>query len=244
MMEVWSVIGFTILSKDLHEKLHAAAILGHDFDQIKIFRDILRVKMRLNLSRAEIMLLHRTITERHIHITLPAQPIPRPEEDPDIIPIREGWTGPVPAFPNDFHLCAVVGLASIDITFRKALHDQSDANPAVGIVKLDAFLRTPTGESPIFELTEANRFNLNAFLRAKSDTMNALLEAFHISRWVQPSSFPCDGGYTDTPDVKYLYFPQPALIKLIYARPELAGFLQGIELPGFLQGIEVPEIEA
>jgi hypothetical protein len=186
-----------------------------------MFRGMLRKQLRLNVSRWEIMVSHRILTEKHHGVVLPAEPIPTADDDKEIILIRQGWPGPVPVFFDDFDLCAVVGLAAMDISFRQRLFDASDPNPAVGVPRLAALLINPPDESPIFnQVSEENLGNLNTFIRVNG--IIGHLEDFHISRWVQPSVFPCNGGYLDTPGTTFKYFSQPELIKLVQTDPAVA----------------------
>lgn len=227
-MEVWGVIGRAILDEEFHAQLFAAASQGRRFEELTQLRDLLRKQLRLNMSRWEIMVTHRILTERHIDVTLPAQPIGSAGTDPEVTAIRHGFTGPTPVFFDDFHLCAVVGLASMDSTFRTSLHTASDPDPAIGVQRLDELLRNPPQESPIFNLlSEQNLVNLNSFLRAEK--MMELFERFHITRWVQPSVFPCNGGYTDTPGAIYRFFSQAGLVKLVINRPGMLPTLQEFE---------------
>jgi hypothetical protein len=220
MMEVWGILGRVFLDPGFHDQLFTGAKRGWRFEELVEFRSIIRKQLRLNLSRWEVMVVHRSITERHQGLTLPVDPVGSAGSDPEIIEIRRRWGGPVPVFFGDFDLCAVVGLASVDITFRRDLYEASDSSPDVGIQKLHSLLTNPPKESPTFDrLSEQNFFNLNAFLR--SEGIIEFLERFHVSRWVQPNTFPCDGGYTDTPNARYQFFSQPDLVKLVQTNPEI-----------------------
>ena len=226
MMEVWGIIGRALLDRAFHEQLFEASGQGHRFEELTMLRDLLRRELRLNMSRWEIMVTHRILTERHLNVVLPAQPINSAGDDQEIIPIRQGWPGPAPAFFEDFDLCAAVGLASMDMAFRQRLFDASDPNPAIGIPRLETLLTNPPGESPIFNrLSEQNLGNLNSFIRGNG--VLGLLEDFHITRWVQPDTYPCNGGYTDTQDTTFKFFSQPDLIKLVETDPEMRQRLRG-----------------
>ena len=229
MMEVWCLMGLTITNRGFHRSIFDAAQEGDDFEEIRTFRRILRVDMRLNLSRWEIMVLHRAITERNIDINLPPQRIPSADEDPEIIPLRAAWRGPTPRFPDEFQLCAVIGLAAMDVNFRADLIRQSDPNPNVGEARLESFLESPQGESPVFNLTREQRLNLNEFLQTQN--ISELLEKLHETRWVQPLRFPCNGGYSETEKI-FQFFPQSALVRLFDKGDDsVKEILKGIRLP-------------
>jgi hypothetical protein len=228
MMEVWSMMGLAILNADFHRIIFEAAQEGDDFEEIKALRRILRVEMRMNLSRWEIMVLHRCITERNIDITLPPVKINSADEDPEIIPVRHSWKGATPQFPDNFRLCAVIGLASMDVKFRTNLIGQSDPDPTVGQAKLEIFLESPAEESPIFNLGQAERINLNVFLQDPG--IASSLENLHGTRWVQPFDYPCNGGYTEGPTT-YKFFPQSALNRLFDKSESIRLILTGKILP-------------
>jgi len=228
MMEVWCLMGLAITNRDFHRRIFAAAQDGDDFEEIRAFRRILRVEMRLNLSRWEIMVLHRSITERNIDINTLPQKINSADGDPDIIPLRDAWGGPIPRFPEEFQLCAVIGLAAMDVNFRRDLINQSDPDPNVGEARLELFLESPPGESPVFNLRREQRIDLNDFLQTQN--ISELLENVHETRWVQPLRYPCNGGYSET-DAIYQFFPQPALIRLFDKNDIMKPVLKGKTLP-------------
>lgn len=218
MMEVWAVIGRVCLNLVFHRELFDASEVSDVLEDLVVFRRILRRDNHLNLSRSEIMLIHRILQERHPDINLPPMQVESAEGDLQIVPIREGWTAPPPTFPDDFQLCAIVGLACMDFSFRTNLHQNSRPVPE-DTEALRAFLFTPTGDSPIFSISEPQLVNLNVFLRSASDQMIQRLREFHRLAWVQPERYPCNGGYTDTVGTNFVFFSQAGLIRFIEKNP-------------------------
>jgi hypothetical protein len=224
MMESWAIAGRICLDPAMHERLFHAAQAGRYFNDLDELRRILRVELRMNVSRWEVMLIHRFLTERNLDITLNPMPIASPEEDREITAIRANWAGPTPWFPDDYHLCAAIGLACMDVVFRVDLFNASDPGEPGDVRRLDRFLRNPGKESPVFSLNQQHLLWLNDFLRREGTIRN--LEAFHMTRWVQPQDFACDGGYSKMEAAPFFVVPQGTLVRVLQQRPEVATVLR------------------
>src|SRR5436305_3297053 len=213
MMELWTVIGRILLDKSFHEEIFQVAKPLAFFEDLKDLRKVLRIKYHRALSRWEIMIINEYLTQNNIDISNPVI-LSKPDDDKAVGPIRNGWKGGSLSFPDDAQLCAVVGLCSMDIEYRKELY--AVTNPT-STKMLESFLTNLAAETPIFALSALQLINLNNFMRYTDSsglTMVELLYDYHIQKWIQPLVYPCNGGYTETLGTNYVYFAQSALVRV------------------------------
>lgn len=242
MIELWAVIGRILLDESFHSSLLGAAKGWQRFEELDDFRKILRLENGLNLGRWEVMILHSGLTRRHSKDKSPeVRLLDSVKDDSTVLAVRQGWldlpgTHP-PAFPGDFQLCAVVGLAAVDLKFRQGLFDNSHPTKPTDINALGAYLCKQELECPIFDLNPGrdreSMIKLNRFMRYKDPNgkgMLDLLQDYHDENWVQPQQHPCDGGYTktiraDNSIAYYTHFSQTALVRLMIS----GDFNQGVK---------------
>lgn len=189
MIELWAAVGRFVVDKDFHEKLFNLAKFNKPFEDLIDLQKFLCGTLKLRLSRLEVCVINQMVKERY-RKSVKWEEIKSITDDKVLLDLRSAWSFQGLSFPEDIEVCAMIGLACVDMNFRVYLLNASSEDPKK-LEKLKKLVQNPD-LSPAFRVGSGELALVNQFIRA--DKMLARLSAFRNEKWVPENH--CITGFT------------------------------------------------